>query len=268
MLVRMGRVGNPAGTADAETTGAPWVRIGAAAFASGALVAAVAMPGIRATTTASAATAVDEGIARGIMAAIPVAVGLYATQHRAHARFGRLLLGFSVLWLLALLSSSSSSLVYSVGRVAGWMAFLSLPCVILAYPGGRLVSRVDRALALAVAAAVIVLYLPTALLVERYPVPTPFASCTAGCPVNAFMVTGHEPAWVGDFLSPFRDLLIVVVAMVVAVRLGQRIRGAKTLVRHSLVPLFVTSIGWLTAMAFAFLLRRAAPHSSATTAAA
>jgi signal transduction histidine kinase len=257
----------PAGTAEADTTGTPWVRIGAAAFASGAVIAVIAIPGIRATTTASAATAVDEGIARGIMAAIPVAVGLYASHHRAHARFGRLLLGFSVLFWLALLSSSSSSLLYSVGRVAGWIAYLSLPCVILAYPGGRLVSRVDRALALTVAAAVIVLYLPTALLVERYPVPSPFASCTAGCPVNAFMVTGHEPAFVADFLSPFRDLLIVVVAMVVAVRLGQRIRGANTLMRHSLVPLFVTSIGWLTALALAFLLRRASPNSAATTAA-
>ena len=92
----MGSGRNLAGTADAETTRMPWAQIGAAAFASGALIAAVAIPGIRATTSASAATAVDEGIARGIMAAIPVAVGLYASHRRAHARFGRLLLGFSV----------------------------------------------------------------------------------------------------------------------------------------------------------------------------
>jgi hypothetical protein len=98
-----------AGTADVATTGTPWVRIGAAAFASGALIAVVAIPGIRATTTASAATAVDEGIGRGIMAAIPVAVGLYASRRRAHARFGRLLLGFSVVWLLALLTCAGTA---------------------------------------------------------------------------------------------------------------------------------------------------------------
>jgi len=123
----------------------PWVQIGAAAFASGALIAVIAIPGIRATTTASAATAVDEGIARGIMAAIPVAVGLYASHHRAHERFGRLLLGFSVVWWLTLLSSSSSSLVYRVGRLSGWISVLLLACVILAYPSGRLVTRADRA---------------------------------------------------------------------------------------------------------------------------
>lgn len=228
----------------------------------------VAVPGIRATTTASAATAVDEGVARGIMAAIPVAVGLYASRHRAHVRFGRLLLGFSVIWLLALLSSSSSSLVYSVGRLSGWIAVLLLACVILAYPSGRLVSRVDRALAVIVAATILLLYVPTALLVEQYPVPTPFASCTTGCPANAFMLSGHEPGWVHDILSPPRDVVSVIVLMVVATRLGQRIRGANTLVRRTHVPLFLTSIGWLTVLAFALVLRRAAPHSPATVTAA
>jgi signal transduction histidine kinase len=264
--MRSGR--NLAGTADAETTGMPWVQIGAAALASGALIAVIAIPGIEATTSASAATAVDEGIARGIMAAIPVAVGLYASHHRAHARFGRLLLGFSVVWLLTALSSSSSSLVYSVGRLSGWISVPLLACVILAYPSGRLVTRADRAVALAVVAIIFVLYVPTALLVERYPVPSPFASCTSGCPVNAFMLIGHEPSWVGSFLSPFRDLVGVGVLIVVAIRLAQRIRGANTLVRHTLVPLFLTSIGWLTALAFALVLRRVSPHSPATITAA
>jgi signal transduction histidine kinase len=259
---------NLAGTADAETTGMPWVQIGAAAFASGALIAVIAIPGIRATTTASAATAVDEGIARGIMAAIPVAVGLYASRHRAHARFGRLLLGFSVVWLLALLSSSSSSLLYSVGRLSGWISVLLLACVILAYPTGRLVSRADRAVALVVVAAILVLYVPTALLVKRYPVPSPFTSCTSGCPTNAFMLIGHEPSWVGSFLSPFRDLMGVGVVIVVAIRLAQRIREANTLVRQTLAPLFLTSIGWLTVLALALVMRRAAPHSPATITAA
>src|ERR1700755_373468 len=103
---------NLGASADADTARMPWARIGAAAFAAGALIAAVAIPRVTATPSASGATAVDEGIARGIMAAIPVAVGLYASHHRAHARFGRLLLGFSVIFCLALLSSSSSSLVY------------------------------------------------------------------------------------------------------------------------------------------------------------
>ncbi|HEX4673356.1 MAG TPA: histidine kinase, partial [Solirubrobacteraceae bacterium] len=212
--------------------------------------------------------AVDEGIGRGIMAAIPVAVGLYASRRRAHARFGRLLLGFSVVWLLALLSSSSSPLVYSVGRLSGWISILLLACVILAYPTGRLVSRADRAVALAVVAAILLLYVPTALLVERFPVPSPFSSCTSGCPTNAFMLVGHEPAWVGGFLSPFRDLVGVAVLIVVAIRLAQRIRGANTLVRHTLVPLFLTSIGWLTTLALAIVLRRATPHSPVTTTAA
>jgi signal transduction histidine kinase len=69
-------------------------------------------------------------------------------------------------------------------------------------------------------------------------------------------------------LSPFRDLVGVVVLIVVAIRLAQRIRGANTLVRHTLVPLFLTSIAWLTALAFAIVLRRVSAHSPATITAA
>src|ERR1700749_3682562 len=189
---------NLGASADAGTARMPWARIGAAAFAAGALIAAVAVPGIKATTAASGAAAVDEGIARGIMAAIPVAVGLYASHHRAHARFGRLLLGFSVVWWLTLLSSAFSSLLYTVGRLSGWIAVLLLACVILAYPSGRLVTNADRAIALAVVAIILVLYVPTSLLVEPCPVPSPVASCTSGCPTNAFMLIGHQPSWVGS----------------------------------------------------------------------
>ena len=58
-------------------------------------------------------------------------------------------------------------------------------------------------------AVVLVLYLPTALLVDSYPVPTPWADCGDGCPGNAFMVVASEPAFVGDVMLPLRDALIV-----------------------------------------------------------
>ena len=195
------------------------------------------------------------------MAAIPVAVALYACRRPAHARFGRLLLGFSVVWFVALLSSSSSSLVYSVGRVSGWISILVLAAVILDFPSGRLVSRVDRALVAASVAIVVFLYLPTTLLVEGYPVPSQLASCDTRCPRNAFMVIGHQPAFISGVVAPLRDLLVIVVVILVSVRLGQRIRRANTLVRQTLVPLLVATIGWLVLIASGVGLRRIAPHS-------
>ncbi|HSP37034.1 MAG TPA: hypothetical protein VLR26_04710, partial [Frankiaceae bacterium] len=229
--------------------------------ASGVVVGLVAVPGVRATTGASVATANVEGVARGAMAAIPVAVALYACRRPAHARFGGLLLGFSAVWFVALLSSSPSSLVYSVGRVAGWVSVLALAGVILGFPSGRLVSHVDRALVAATAAILLVLYLPTTLLVEGYPVPSQFASCDARCPRNTFMVIGHQPAFINGVVAPLRDLLVMVVMIVVAIRLGQRISRANTLVRQALVPLLVATIGWLLLIACGVALRRIAPHS-------
>jgi DNA-binding SARP family transcriptional activator len=244
-----------------------WTLIGVLSVVSGVVVALVAVPGVRVTTGASAATALDEGVARGLMAAIPVAVALYACRHPAHARFGRWLLAFSAVWFVGSLSSSSSSFVYSVGRVSGWVSVLFLGAVTLAFPSGRLVSRVDRALVTAAAATVIVLYLPSTLLVERYPAPSSFASCDARCPRNAFMVTGHEPALIGGFVAPARDILVMLIALLVAARLWDRIRRANTLVRQTLVPVLVASIGWLLLREPVTVVRRIAPHSGATQAA-
>jgi hypothetical protein len=112
----------------------PWMVIAIGSAAAAVVVAVVAVPGVRAATGASAATAVDEGVARGVMAAIPVAVALFACRRRAHVRFGRLLLGFSAVWFLTLLSSSSSPLVYCVGRVAGFVAVLFLLVTVMAFP--------------------------------------------------------------------------------------------------------------------------------------
>jgi signal transduction histidine kinase len=241
-----------------------WSLIATAAGAAGVVVALVAYHGVRASAGVSAATAANEAVARGTMAAIPLAVALYACRHRAQARFGRLLLGFSGVWSLSLLASSSSAFVYSVGRVFGWIAVLSLACVMLAYPSGRLTTRFDRSLAAVAGAIVIILYLPTALLVERYPTPSPFASCDLRCPSNAFMVTSHEPAWIGGVLGPVRDLLVVGVLIMVAARLGHKIRGANTLVRRTLAPLLAAAVGWLVLMASTMIVRRIDPHSTTT----
>ena len=242
----------------------PWTLIALASVGCGTAVALVAVPGVRATTSVSSATAVVEGVARGAMAAIPVAVALYACRRRAQARFGKLLLGFSGVWFLALLSSSSSPLVYSLGRLAGWVSSAFLAFLILAFPSGRMVSRVDRALAIAAAAAVAFLDVPSALLVERYPTPSPYASCDARCPHNAFMVTVHQPAFISGIVAPLRDALIILITVLVAARLAQRIRGVNTLVRLTVVPVLVASIAWVLLLAFGLTARRIAPASVIT----
>ena len=123
-----------------------------------------------------------EGLARALMVGAPIAVGLYARRRVPFARFGGLLVGVGVVWFVATLSNSPNEVVYSVGRIGGWLAEAAIVYVVLAFPTGRLPERVDRVLAAATAALVFLLYLPTALLVDAYPVPTLFMSCSEDCP--------------------------------------------------------------------------------------
>ena len=106
----------------------------------------------------------------------------------------------------------------------------------LAYPAGRLRDRSDRVLVVAGCAVIATLYLPTALLVERYPDPSPWSACGDACPANAFMLTGSEPAWVADVVEPLRELLTALLFVAVALRLGRRVRAATPLMRRLLTP--------------------------------
>ncbi len=98
----------------------------------------------------------------------------------------------------------------------------------LAYPTGRLASAPDRALAITSTAIVAVLYLPTALMVRQYQTPSPFDTCSSRCPHNVFMITSHEPSWIGGVVSPLDDSFSSpLVVLLVAVRLGQKIRSSR-----------------------------------------
>ena len=103
-----------------------------------------------------------------------------------------------------MLAESADSGLYSIGRVSVWLAEVLLVYVVLAFPSGRLVSRADRLLVRAAMLVVGVLFLPTALLVEQYPTPTPWSSCGSDCPTNAFMVVGSEPGFVDAIVTPSR----------------------------------------------------------------
>jgi signal transduction histidine kinase len=193
---------------------------------------------------------------QALIVATPIAVGLYAWRDGTHARFGRLLVMAGVGWFLVALSGSSDSVLYSTGRVAGWTVEAGLVYLMLAFPSGRLTTRIDRALAGSVAAVVAVLFFPTAFITEAYPTVTQFSTCAADCPGNAFMLLSSEPAFLDAVVVPLRELLAVLLLLAVVVRLAYRIRHASRLMRRTLTP--VLSIAILRTLVFAagFGLRR------------
>jgi signal transduction histidine kinase len=206
-----------------------------------------------------------EGLAtRYVMVvAIPIAVGLYAWRDGHHARFGRLLVLIGFAWFLPVLSASSDSLAYSVGRIAGWTVEAGLVYLVLAFPTGRLKTPVDRWLTLAAVALVATLYLPTVLIAETFPQPSQWTTCTADCPTNAFMVLNGEPGFLDAAIVPLRELLTILLVAAVTVRLGLRVASATPLMRRTLTPVLGIAIVRVVLFGFAIGVRRVDPDAGA-----
>ncbi len=199
-----------------------------------------------------------------LIVAVPIAVGLYAWRDGRHARFGRLLVLTGFAWFLPSLSASDNSVLYSVGRVAGWTVEAALIYLVLAFPSGRLKNRTDRMLVLAIVAIVAFLYVPTLLIDQSFPQPSPWATCVPpDCPDNAFMVAGSEPGILEDAIIPLRELLTILLTAAVAVRLGQRVARATPLMRRTLSPVLIVAIVRVGTFAAAIAVRRAAPDAAA-----
>src|SRR3954451_10192735 len=150
---------------------------------------------------------VRAAVLHGVIVAVAAGVGLWASSRTIYKRFGHLLLAAGLLWSLATLAEAHPSVLYSFGRIAGWMVTAGAAYLLLAFPDGKLVARSDRALAGGIAAVICLLYLPTALLVDAYQQQTPWALCRASCPANAFQVVAHEPAFVESVVVPLRAAL-------------------------------------------------------------
>jgi signal transduction histidine kinase len=200
-------------------------------------------------------------IARGLMVALPIAVGLYAWHTRPDERFGPVLVAAGFGWFLTTLAESSDSLVYSIGRVSGWIVEIGLVWLILSFPSGRLAQRFDRMLVGAAAAVVALLYLPTALLDNDYPAPAPYTSCNSDCPENAFFLFSSEPAVVDGFLVPVRDLLTLLIFLAVTFRIWQRVSTASLLMRRILTPVLYVAGARILLMAIGVGARWANPDS-------
>jgi signal transduction histidine kinase len=167
---------------------------------------------------------------------LPVALGLFRLAHRSDDRFARLLVATGLLWSLTSLALSSDSTLYSLGRIAVWPAELALVYLLLAFPYGRLRTKVERVLASAAALVAGLLYLPTAF-VAQFPEPTPYAACGTRCPRNVFAPGHSSPAFVNDFIRPLRETLTVLLFAGVAAVLARRARQGPPVMRRAVAPI-------------------------------
>lgn len=216
--------------------------IAAAALCAGAVVLtlAEAPAGERAWAAATGALTI----------AAPTGVGL-ATLARRWDRFAALLVATGALWSLTVLAQSHDATLYSVGRTSVWVVEAMVVYLLLSFPSGRLTSSPARLAMAATVGLVGLLYLPTALVVQHYPEPSPWSTCSVDCPPNAFALGDTTPAFVGDFVRPLREALSALVFLGVAFILAQRTYRAGPLLRRMLVPvLAMASVRGVTLAAY------------------
>jgi signal transduction histidine kinase len=230
-----------------------------------AVAVAVAATFVLAPISGMSLSAVQlESLARVVAVGIPVAAGLYARRRVPFGRLGTLLVASALVWLAVTLSlAGDEALAFSVGRVADWVSWGVLLYLVLAFPEGRLVGRLDRALAASVGVLVALLYLPTALLVAHYPTPSEWVTCAASCPRNAFMVVSREPAVIGRVVVPLRELVTVLLFLAVVGRLVHRIVTASKVRRLTLTPVLAVAVAGIALTALGLVIRRVAPGSAA-----
>jgi signal transduction histidine kinase len=226
-----------------------------------AVLCAVAVAFVAASSDA------DDRFMRAVLEALiiglPIGAGLYATRSARTRRFGAMLVAAGVVWSLTALGESSNSLLYSTGRVTAWLIFPILAYLVLAYPDGRIAPGVDRWLLGSVAAVIAVLYVGSSLVVEAYPLQTPWATCRASCPANAFFVLDAEPAVVADVLAPLREALGVLLFCGLTASVLARWRAAPLLRRRAVGPVLVMTVTSTVCLGAFLIVRRAAPGRDA-----
>src|SRR3954468_5914706 len=187
---------------------------------------------------AGASTAHPELVAAGRAAivAVPISVGLYVWTRHANERVAVLLVATGGLWFLTTFAESADSVLYTIGRTAGWFAEVALVYLFLALPDGRLAAGIDRLLVALMGAVIAVAFLPRLVVGEDFIVPSPYTSCTHGCPPNALFALNHQPAFVDGVMKPGGALLGVVVMVLVLLRLRERTLAASPLARRLLAP--------------------------------
>jgi signal transduction histidine kinase len=232
----------------------------AAAAVGGALLCCIS---VLVTLSGDGAQPELAAVGRALMVAAPVAVGCYAWYRRPGELFGPLLIAAGFGWFLTTLAESDHEVLYSIGRVAGWLVEVELVYLALSFPTGRLTERIDRILVGAVVAVLAVLYLPTALIDDGYPLPAPYTSCEEACPANAFFVLDSQPGVMDSVIRPLRELLTVILFLAVTARLAMRVRRASHAMRRVLSPVLVVAMARVFLLALTVGVRRADPDSQA-----
>ena len=138
------------------------------------------------------------------------------------------------------LGGSSNPYLFTLARVARMASELMLVWVMLAFPSGRLGTRLDRGLLGVMAACVLLLWLPINFFTPLIPIGGPVLACDGECPRNVLFVS-DRPELASALVVAFRAAAVLLLLGAVA-RLVQRLRLASPLMRRMLAPVLIVFV--------------------------
>jgi signal transduction histidine kinase len=163
-----------------------------------------------------------------------VGVGLYAWGQRPDNRVGMLMAATGFAWLLAAVGFSDLPLLFTFGQLLGSLFFAVVIHLLLAFPGGRLQSRAERRIVVALYA------LTTIGPLILYPFVDPAQLDCEGCPENVLLVESNES--LATTLAAIFNLIGAVLVTSVLVLLVRRWRRATAAQRRFLVPVYAAGV--------------------------
>ncbi len=204
-------------------------------------------PGLAIAVT-SAFVAAEGGGPQRTIDALQVAIGVllvWSVAIAVRARYPErplwiLLFVLAITYSLHSLSASPDALLYTLARAARPGVEVLLIWIVVSFPSGRLSNRKEKAIVIAGAAAVALLWLPGMMFSPQIPLRGPFASCVPECPANLFFVA-DRPTLAAAFLAAFRVAALIVLAAT-ALYLFSRLRQATPFLRRTLGPVLIVAI--------------------------
>jgi PAS domain S-box-containing protein len=170
------------------------------------------------------------------------AAGLIAMARRQENKTGALLLMVALTWFVSRFEAADDAALYTVGSVANALPVAALLHLVLAYPLGRLQTRVERAIvpagyALALLANVFTLTFD------------PHPSCSK-CPTNSILISDRPS--VADAVDTTANILAVGLLGAAVVIVVRRYRAATPVARRTLRPIVMAGGAAIALLLLAF----------------
>ena len=191
-------------------------------------------------TSAHLVHPLEYGLEIGVIVVATVGVGLYWARRRPGNRIAALLLGYAACVGVISLQGASNPALHSIGVFFDAPTFLLGYLLVFAFPTGRVLDKLEKALLAGIAWVLLVSFVPWFFFSPVVAGAAPLAGCTASCPHNALMIA-NRPGIAGGF-GTTEEYLAVLIGVAIVLGLCYRLATASKPRHRALMPIFLPAV--------------------------